>query len=129
MLSPHRLDVLEEAGVPRARAAPFALRARGTTAGTKGVPSFGYVADIVDGSPLVGTVPEMLALHIAKARPHLRSAPLPFSLPLARLDLLWSRVADDDKAVSFAGGLLEQVVRSLEAEGRGRRRKGKRAGR
>jgi LysR family transcriptional activator of mexEF-oprN operon len=94
-----------------------------------GVPSFGYVADIVDGSPLVGTVPEMLALHITKARPHLRSAPLPFSLPPARLDLLWSRVADDDKAVSFARGLLEQVVRSLEAEGRGRRRKGKPAGR
>ena len=75
------------------------------------VPSFSYVADVVDGSPLVGTVPMMLAESVVKARPHLRIAPLPVAHPQGRLDLLWSRVTDDDRPASFLRGLVERLAR------------------
>lgn len=78
---------------------------------TVSVPSFGYVADVVDGSPLVGTVPVMLAESVVKTRPHLRIAPLPVAHPEGRLDLLWSRVTEDDRPAGFVRGLVERLAR------------------
>jgi DNA-binding transcriptional LysR family regulator len=74
------------------------------------VPAFSYVVEVVDGSPLLATVPALLARHIVKTRPYLRIAPLPFSLDGSALELLWSRVSDDDAAGRDARGVMTKVV-------------------
>jgi len=76
------------------------------------VPSFNYVGDILEGAPLLATVPEPLARHILRIRPHLRAAPLPSSLPLEgpNLELLWLRMLDDDPVSRFVRGLVEEVM-------------------
>jgi LysR family transcriptional activator of mexEF-oprN operon len=70
------------------------------------VPSLGWVPDVVDGSPLIATLPFAFAEHVTKKRPHLRMAPLPFTLEGADLELLWSRVTDDDAALRFVRSLV-----------------------
>lgn len=91
------------------------------------VASFSSVADIVDGSPLLATVPCSLAQHIVDTRPHLRMLPLPFAFEGASLELLWLRVTDDDAGGRFIRELLTRVASS---KGRPTRRptKGKRVG-
>jgi len=74
------------------------------------LPAFGHVADVVDGSPLVATVHALLAEHIIATRPHLRSAPVPFSFDPVSLDLLWLRTADANEVLRF---LRDQIVRTV----------------
>jgi LysR family transcriptional activator of mexEF-oprN operon len=79
------------------------------------VPAFGYVADVVDGSSLVATVPYHFARHVIRTRPHLRMSPLPFPLESVGLEPLWSRVTDGDAATRFVRGLVVNIVESLES--------------
>lgn len=80
------------------------------------VHSFGYIADLVEGSSLVATVPSLLAAHLIRARSHLRAVPVPFSLEGARLELLWLRATDDDPAGRFVRDVVANVVVSLEGK-------------
>ena len=75
------------------------------------VPTFALVAEIVDGSPLVATLPRTLAEHIQDRHPRLRVAAIPFSFDNPTLDVLWSRVRDGDPIVEFMRGVLGTVVR------------------
>ncbi len=75
------------------------------------VPSFSYVADVLEGTALVATVPSPLAQHVARTRPHLKSAPLPVTLELPQLELLWLRSNDDAPLSQFLRALLERIVR------------------
>jgi len=75
------------------------------------VPAFSYVAEVVDGSPLLATVPALYAEHLMKTRRHFKTARLPFAPESASLDLLWSRVTDDDPVNRFVRGLLSLVTR------------------
>lgn len=77
------------------------------------VPTLGMVAEAVDGTALLGTIPTPLAGHIVKTRPHLRYTPLPFALEGGSLDLLWSRSTNDDEVVRYTRELVSRVVRSL----------------
>ncbi len=43
---------------------------------------------MVDGGALVATVPEIVALHLLRKRPHPRTAPLPLPHSKSGLDLL-----------------------------------------
>lgn len=74
------------------------------------VPSIAFVGDAVEGSALLATVPRTHATHLLRARPKLRSAPLPFVLEGSTVELLWLRVTDDDPALAFVRGLFERVV-------------------
>ena len=89
------------------------------------LPSFSLVGDVVDGSALLATVPEIVASHIRRTRPHLRTRPLPFA-PFAQADpsfgpeLLWPVATDDDPACRL---VREQILRvAAAAKGRPRRR-------
>ena len=84
------------------------------------VPAFGYVPELVDGNDMIATVPRMFALHVLKARPHLRTTPIPFPLEDAKLELLWSRVTDEDAPCRFIRDLVAEVAASLD-EGDGKR--------
>ena len=86
------------------------------------VPGFSLVAEIVDGSPIVATLPLTLAEHIQERHPRLRTAAIPFWFDSPTLDLLWSRVRDGDQVVQFMRGVLGSVVRK-RAEARSPRKR------
>lgn len=65
------------------------------------VGSFQSVADVVDGTPLLATIPTMVARGIVAHRPHLAMAKLPFVLRGTGMELLTSSAAQSDEAVSF----------------------------
>ena len=75
------------------------------------VSGFANVGAVVDGSALVATVPELVARQIRLVRPHLRTAPLPFSLRGAATELLWPAAADDDEAARFLRGRIAEIAR------------------
>jgi LysR family transcriptional regulator, mexEF-oprN operon transcriptional activator len=73
------------------------------------VSSFANVPEIVEGSPLFGTVPRLIAMDAARRRASLDFRALPFALPSATTDLLWPAAADDDDACRFLRGLLVEL--------------------
>ncbi len=79
------------------------------------VPAFGYIPDLVDGSDLVATVPQLFAAHVMRTRPHLRAAPLPFHLTGPDLELLWSRVTENDAPTQFVRDLVVELAAGLVA--------------
>ena len=92
--------------------------------------SFSLVGDVIDGSTLLATVPEIVARYIRRTRPHLRTRALPFA-PFAQVDqnlgpeLLWPAATDDDPACRFVREQILTIARSTSApSGRGRGRAG-----
>jgi LysR family transcriptional activator of mexEF-oprN operon len=72
------------------------------------VASFSNLGALVDGSPLLATVPALVARHLRAVRPQLRTRPLPFDLAGAATELLWPAAIDDDPAFRF---LRQHIVR------------------
>ena len=80
------------------------------------VSSFHHVGAIIEGTSMLATVPAVVAEHIRKARPHLKTARLPIPLGSAPMELLWSAADDDDPAGQF---VRENIVRVVKAAVRG----------
>jgi DNA-binding transcriptional LysR family regulator len=76
------------------------------------VASFGSIGAIVDGGPLVATVPSIVAAHILRNRPHLRMSAAPFLHEAGSVDLLWPTSLDADPACRF---MRDAVVRIAHA--------------
>jgi LysR family transcriptional regulator, mexEF-oprN operon transcriptional activator len=74
------------------------------------VSSFHPIGAIVEGSDLLATVPAIVADHIRTMRPRLATLPLPFALPGAAMELLWSVTDDDDPAVRFVRDVIVEIV-------------------
>jgi LysR family transcriptional activator of mexEF-oprN operon len=97
------------------------------------VSSFGHVPEMVNDSPLLATLPGMIARHIQTRYPRLRTLPLPSELQGggAALELLWPQTVDDDDACRFVREHLVRIAQGLTSrprEGRaGPRRALKRA--
>src|SRR5262249_14129567 len=79
------------------------------------VPAFSYVPDLVDGSNLVATVPRLYAQHIMRTRPHLRALPLPVDLGRSDLELLWSRVTENDAPSRFVREVIAELASTMTA--------------
>jgi LysR family transcriptional activator of mexEF-oprN operon len=79
------------------------------------IPSFLTLGDVIDGSPLLATVPRMLAWHLIRTRPHLQVAELPFPLDKTSLDLLWCRATDEDPVLRFVRDLVLRLPAALSA--------------
>lgn len=79
------------------------------------VPTFVGIASVIDGTALLATVPETVARTAIAERPHLRVVPLPFasSIEGAPLELLWRREMEDDGALVFVMGRVEEIARSF----------------
>lgn len=75
------------------------------------VTNFSTVGAIVDGSNLIATVPEAIALHIKALRPHLRISPVPFTLGPFNLELLWPRALDTAPACRFVRDAIIRICR------------------
>ncbi|HEY5927718.1 MAG TPA: LysR family transcriptional regulator [Kofleriaceae bacterium] len=64
--------------------------------------SFAHVGDVVDGTGLIATIPDTVAAHIRRVRPHLRATKLPFTLRGGPgLEMLWPSATHDDPACRF----------------------------
>ncbi|GMV14036.1 MAG: LysR family transcriptional regulator [Polyangiaceae bacterium] len=82
------------------------------------VPSFQSVGGVIDGTALVATVPSLVARELSRTRPHLRTAPLPFSLGRAPMELLWRKAVADDDAVRFVRDEIVRISRAAVASSR-----------
>lgn len=71
------------------------------------VSTFANIGAIVDDSPLVATVPELVARHLLRALPHLRTAELPFRMTGAAMELIWPLARDEDPVARF---VREQII-------------------
>lgn len=80
--------------------------------------SFGAVGEVVLGTRLLATVPARVAEQLCAARPSLRTAALPFSLPPTPLSLLWLAATDADPACAFVRQALREVTAAPAARPR-----------
>jgi LysR family transcriptional activator of mexEF-oprN operon len=78
------------------------------------VSGFANIGAIVDGTAMLATIPEMVAAKIRATRPHLKTKPLPSSLPIegSHAELLWPAVTDDDEPCKFLRAKIRQIVRT-----------------
>jgi LysR family transcriptional regulator, mexEF-oprN operon transcriptional activator len=77
------------------------------------VASFARVGALVDGTAMLATIPELVATQIRAVRPHLRTKPLPFSIPGAFSELLWPRATEDDEACRFVRAKVSEIARAV----------------
>jgi LysR family transcriptional activator of mexEF-oprN operon len=77
------------------------------------VASFSSIGALVDGGPLVATVPDIVAAQIVDLRPHLRVAPLPLPHPVGGPDLLWPVALEVDEAFCFLRDAIVKVADRL----------------
>lgn len=77
------------------------------------LPGFAHLADVVDGSALLATVPAIVADQARSVRPHLAAAALPFDLGAVQgLELLWPAAVEDDPACRW---VREQILATISA--------------
>ncbi|MFZ6178987.1 LysR family transcriptional regulator [Nannocystis pusilla] len=79
------------------------------------VSSFANLGALIDGTAMLATIPALVAEQIRQVRPHLRTAPLPFAMPLGTMELLWPVATDDDPPCRFARAHIKQIARAVAA--------------
>jgi len=72
------------------------------------------IGAIVDGSSLVATVPNVVAMSILRQRPHLRTARLPLPPVDGSIDLLWPAALDVDDACRFLREAIVEITDGLK---------------
>jgi LysR family transcriptional activator of mexEF-oprN operon len=81
------------------------------------VSSFGNLGALTDGSALLATIPELVARHIRRVRPHLAIRPLPFAIDGGGVtELLWPATVEGDAAWQFARDRIRAIA-AREAAG------------
>lgn len=73
------------------------------------VATFANMGALIDGSPLLATIPATIAAQIRATRPHLRAVKLPFALSGAATELLWPGAADDDGPSRFVREAIIEI--------------------
>ena len=81
------------------------------------IASFANLGGVLDGAPLLATVPMMVAQQIRRLRPHLATRALPFSLAGGFVELLWPAAVDDDEACR----VLRAHIHAIATTGAGTR--------
>jgi len=74
------------------------------------VSSFSNIGAIVEGTALLATVPEQVALQLRLAHPRLRMAKLPFALESRGMELLWSDATEADDACAFVRDAIMRIT-------------------
>jgi len=88
------------------------------------VSSFANIGAIVDGTGMLATIPELVAVKILAARPHLKTKPLPPTMKIegSHAELLWPAVTDDDEPCKFVRAKIREIARSVQGTKRPARR-------
>jgi LysR family transcriptional regulator, mexEF-oprN operon transcriptional activator len=87
------------------------------------VSSFANLGVLLDGSALLATVPERVAHHLRRVRPHLAVRKLPFALPTGTSELLWPSTLDDDAPSRFVRERIQRIAASPPRTSRRRERR------
>ncbi|AKV04492.1 Transcriptional regulator, LysR family [Labilithrix luteola] len=82
------------------------------------VSTFSHVGALVDDTPLLATVPTIVASYVRETKPHLATAKLPFGIRGASLELLWPAALDDDDACRFVREKIEILTKDAFARSR-----------
>jgi LysR family transcriptional activator of mexEF-oprN operon len=79
------------------------------------VSSFANIGAIVDGTAMLATIPELVAVKILATRPHLKTKPLPPTLKIegSHAELLWPAVTDDDEPCKFVRAKIREIARAV----------------
>jgi LysR family transcriptional activator of mexEF-oprN operon len=79
------------------------------------VSSFANIGALVDGSAMLATIPELVAVKILATRPHLKTKPLPPTLKIegSHAELLWPAVTDDDGPCKFVRAKIREIARAV----------------
>jgi LysR family transcriptional activator of mexEF-oprN operon len=79
------------------------------------VSSFANIGAIVDGSAMLATIPELVAVKILATRPHLKTKPLPPTLKIegSHAELLWPAVTDDDEPCKFVRAKIREIAKAV----------------
>jgi len=80
------------------------------------VSSFANIGAIVDGTAMLATVPELVAVKILAARPHLKTKPLPPTMKIegSHAELLWPAVTDDDEPCKFVRAKIREIAKTVQ---------------
>jgi len=79
------------------------------------VSSFANIGALVDGSAMLATIPELVAVKILATRPHLKTKPLPPTLKIegSHAELLWPAVTDDDGPCKFVRAKIREIAKAV----------------
>jgi LysR family transcriptional activator of mexEF-oprN operon len=79
------------------------------------VSSFANIGAIVDGTAMLATIPELVAVKILATRPHLKTKPLPSTLKIegSHAELLWPAVTDDDEPCKFVRAKIREIAMAV----------------
>jgi len=79
------------------------------------VGSFANIGAIVDGTAMLATIPELVAVKILAARPHLKTRPLPPTMKIegSHAELLWPAVTDDDEPCKFVRAKIREIAKRV----------------
>jgi LysR family transcriptional regulator, mexEF-oprN operon transcriptional activator len=80
------------------------------------VSSFAHIGAIVDGTAMLATIPELVAVKILAARPHLKTKPLPPTMKIegSHAELLWPAVTDDDEPCKFVRAKVREIAKTVQ---------------
>jgi LysR family transcriptional activator of mexEF-oprN operon len=80
------------------------------------VSSFANVGAIVDGSAMLATIPELVAVKVLATRPHLKTKQLPPTLKIegSHAELLWPAVTDDDEPCKFVRAKIREIAKTVQ---------------
>jgi LysR family transcriptional activator of mexEF-oprN operon len=78
------------------------------------VSSFTNLGALIEGTALLATAPEVVAVQMCRAHPHLRTARLPFRLAGTGVELLWSDATDADDACRFVREAIVRISSTIE---------------
>jgi LysR family transcriptional activator of mexEF-oprN operon len=79
------------------------------------VSSFANIGALVDGTAMLATIPELVAVKILATRPHLKTRPLPSTMKIegSHAELLWPAVTDDDEPCKFVRAKIREIARRV----------------
>jgi LysR family transcriptional activator of mexEF-oprN operon len=77
------------------------------------VSSFAHIGALIDGSPMLATVPVTVARQLRTTRPHLATKPLPFRIPSFASELLWPAATDDDAACTYVRAQIRAIAATV----------------
>jgi len=77
------------------------------------VSSFANLGALIDGTPMLATIPTLVAAQIRATRPHLKTKPLPFPIKGSHVELLWPHATDDDEPCRFIRAKIVEIAKKL----------------
>ena len=79
------------------------------------VSSLANIGAIVDGTAMLATIPELVAVKILATRPHLKIKPLPPTMKIegSHAELLWPAVTDDDEPCKFVRAKIREIAKAV----------------